>query len=79
MATNGIELWPKGPWTRTNDGTYVTEASDLLASTDLVLCPRCQGGILRKHKVSEDLNPDGEVMGERFIHSCGARLLIIND
>ena len=63
------------PWTQSKDGTFVAELSSL---GHYISCPQCQKTLKKEDKSGEDVR-DGEVMGIRYNHPCGAKILLIND
>ena len=57
--------------------THVIEASE----TDYpIRCPQCKGVVSKAHlkKVDKDASNE-DTQGWHYLHSCGAKLLIIND
>ena len=74
-------------WTKTSDGWWAIEASDLRSlpftgggSPAAPGCPQCGKAIEGRHCIGVDMDPSGEdTVGWRHRHDCGALLLIIND
>jgi hypothetical protein len=57
-------------------GTHVMEVSDHQGGN--LNCPKCNLAVRNSHMTKTDMNGD-EVVGWRYAHPCGAKLLIIND
>jgi len=66
-------------WTKSEDGTLVTESSTLTAERKVDTdCPVC-GQLIRRTHITEERDNEGEITGWRINHPCGTKLLIIND
>ena len=64
-------------FTQAENGTYVGEISSL-PGYGVVDCPQCHLPLLKRYLTHTDMD-DGELLGWCYTHSCGAKILLIND